>query len=52
MAVDKNSSPPVNYIWWHEKQDYPDVDIDTWSTMDAWMGIFLENSDSNESILE
>ncbi|RMM72328.1 hypothetical protein ALQ72_100818 [Pseudomonas syringae pv. maculicola] len=52
MAVDKNSSPPANYIWWHEKQDCPDVDIDTWPTMDAWMGIFLENSDSNESILE
>ncbi|RMO74397.1 hypothetical protein ALQ36_103399 [Pseudomonas syringae pv. primulae] len=52
MAVDKNSFPPVNYIWWHEKQDCPDVDIDTWPTMDAWMDIFLENSDSNESILE
>ncbi|GKS08683.1 SMI1/KNR4 family protein [Pseudomonas syringae pv. theae] len=52
MAVDKNSSPAVNYIWWHEKQDCPDIDIDTWPTMDAWMGIFLENSDSNESILE
>jgi len=39
------------YIWWHENQSLPDVNIDLWAVVDTWMGIFLENSDSNEDII-
>lgn len=39
------------YIWWHEEQDRPETNIDAWAVMDAWMSIFIENSDSNEYII-
>ena len=39
------------YIWWHEQQSQPEADINVWAVMDAWMGIFLENSDSNEEVI-
>jgi len=39
------------YIWWHEQQETPEANVDVWAVMDAWMGIFLENSDSNETII-
>lgn len=31
-------------IWWHENPEDPEMSVDLWATMDAWMSIFLENS--------
>jgi len=31
-------------IWWHENPATPEFDIDIFSVMDAWMGIFLEDT--------
>ncbi|MEN4748817.1 hypothetical protein ABEH28_03415 [Pseudomonas sp. Ps21-P2] len=42
---------PEFYIWWHEQQSQPERDIDVWAVIDAWMGIFLENADSNEDVI-
>lgn len=42
---------PEFYIWWHEQQSQPETDIDVWAVIDAWMGIFLENADSNEDVI-
>lgn len=39
------------YIWWHENQSYPETNIDVWAVIDAWMGIFLENANSNEDLI-
>jgi hypothetical protein len=33
-------------IWWHEEPTKPDF-VDFWPVLDAWMGIFFENSDHN-----
>ena len=51
IASSANESFPGFYIWWHEEQDKPEKEIDVWAVMDAWMGIFIENSDSNEYII-
>ncbi|KAA0994807.1 hypothetical protein FQ192_11800 [Pseudomonas sp. ANT_J12] len=48
LAVELKSSADEAYIWWHEKPEFPDKNINMWDVMDAWMSIFLENSDSNE----
>lgn len=48
------AKPPAEaeaFIWWHEEPDTPTRNIDLWGVMDSWMSIFLENSDSHESIL-
>jgi len=48
------AEPPAEveaFIWWHEEPDVPTRNIDLWDVMDSWMSIFLENSDSNDSIL-
>lgn len=50
LALESKSVGGKAYIWWHEKQDSPDTDIDLWAVMDTWMSIFLENSESNDSV--
>jgi hypothetical protein len=48
------TKPPAEgeaLIWWHEEPEMPTRNIDLWDVMDSWMSIFLENSDSNESVL-
>ena len=39
------------YIWWHEQRSQSELDIDVWAVINAWMGIFLENADSNEDVI-
>ncbi|WP_296185842.1 hypothetical protein [Pseudomonas sp. UBA1879] len=51
IAVTSHLSDAEFYIWWHEQQESPEPNVDAWAVIDAWMGIFLENSDSNESII-
>ena len=48
LAVELKSSADEGYIWWHEKPESPDKNINVWAVMDTWMSIFLENSGSNE----
>lgn len=50
LAVELKSSPSEAYIWWHEKPESPDKNVDLWAVMDTWMSIFLEGSDSNENM--
>ena len=50
LALEHKAAVGKAYIWWHEKQDSPDTDVDLWVVMDTWMSIFLENSESNDSM--
>jgi hypothetical protein len=50
LALELKLSANEAYIWWHEKPEFPDKNIDMWAVMDTWMSIFLENSDSNDSM--
>lgn len=51
ITVVNRTNGPEFYIWWHEQQSRPETDIDVWAVIDAWMGIFLENADSNEDVI-
>ncbi|WP_062387654.1 hypothetical protein [Pseudomonas abietaniphila] len=51
IAVTNRLPDSEFYIWWHEQQESPEPNVDAWAVIDAWMGIFLENSDSNKSII-
>lgn len=48
LALGRGVNSGKSYIWWHEDPLKPEVNIEYWSVMDAWISIFLENSDSNE----
>lgn len=52
ITMVRNDSSTDFYIWWHEDQNSPDCDVEVWPVMDAWMGIFLENSNSNEWLVQ
>jgi hypothetical protein len=51
ITVIDRAEIPEFYIWWHEQQSQPETDIDVWAVINAWMGIFLENADSNEDVI-
>ncbi|MFP3924307.1 hypothetical protein [Pseudomonas sp. W5-36] len=51
ITVVNRINGPEFFIWWHEQQSCPETDIDVWAVIDAWMGIFLENADSNEDVI-
>lgn len=48
LALELKSAAGKAYVWWHEKPESPDENVDVWAVMDTWMSIFLEGSDSND----
>lgn len=38
-------------IWWHEDSASPELGIDIFEVMNAWMGIFLEDTKSREELI-
>lgn len=52
LALAEGNREGQVFIWWHEKPDEPSPESNVWDIMDAWMSIFLENSDVNEIFRE
>lgn len=45
VAVDTKSSKSLEgLVWWHENPEAPEMQIDVFEVMDAWMAIFLEDT--------
>lgn len=51
VAVASHLADIEFYDCWHEQQEALERNVDAWAVIGAWMGILLENSDSNESII-
>lgn len=49
VEADKQNSTE-GLIWWHEEPTSPELDIDIFEIMDAWMAIFLEDTKTREEL--
>ncbi|MDO7912173.1 hypothetical protein Q6A49_16680 [Pseudomonas sp. 22-AL-CL-001] len=47
LALGEGAWAGVFFMWFHEEPDTPTRNEDVWGVMDAWMSIFLEDSEMN-----